>query len=125
MNNTLSRFCLLTSAVALGLALITGAQAADLSKGQALVAQHGCMGCHGAGLDKPVSPSYPILAGQPASYLFHAMQQYQAAHQTPIYGRDNAIMGGMVATLSTQDLHDIAAYVASLPSPLYAPDLTH
>ncbi len=124
-TKTSSRLCTLLSAAALGLAALGSAQAADLHNGQTLVAQHGCMGCHGAGLDKPVSPTYPILAGQPESYLFHALQQYQAAHQTPIYGRDNAIMGGMVATLSTQDLHDIAAYIASLPTPLYAPDMTH
>jgi cytochrome c553 len=124
MNKSLARICALSAALALTL-LSASAHAADLKKGQSLVASHGCMGCHGAGLDKPVSPAYPVIAGQPESYLFHALQQYQSAHQTPIYGRDNAIMSGMVATLSSQDLHDIAAYVASLPTPLYAPDMTH
>jgi cytochrome c553 len=101
-----------------------GAHAADLQHGQDLVNKGGCAGCHGASLDKPVAPNYPVIAGQPASYLFHALQQYQTAHQTAIYGRGNAIMAGMVAQDSTEDLQDIAAYVSSLKTPLYAPDMT-
>ncbi len=121
MNPMFARLSLLGIAVAF--ASLNAAHAANLQKGQALVNQGGCIACHGAGLAKPVSPDYPILAGQPQSYLFHAMQQYQAKHQTPLYGRDNAIMAGMVARFDTQDLHDIAAYVSSLKTPLYEPDM--
>uniref|UniRef100_E6PQM3 Uncharacterized protein n=1 Tax=mine drainage metagenome TaxID=410659 RepID=E6PQM3_9ZZZZ len=38
---------------------------------------------------------------------------------TPLYGRNNPIMGGIVAQYDAQQLHDIAAYVASLKGPLY------
>ena len=53
------------------------------------------------------------------------MQQYQAKHQTPLYGRNNAIMSGMVAQYNTQDLEDIAAYIASLKGDLYIRDEMH
>ncbi len=121
MNHKLARLSLL--GVAAALAGLSAAHAADVQKGAELVKEGGCIACHGAGLDKPLAPTYPIIAGQPESYLFHALQQYQAKHQTPLYGRDNAIMAGMVARFNTQDLHDIAAYVASLKTPLYEPDM--
>ncbi len=120
MNSTFARLSLL--GVAAAIAGLGSAHAADLKKGEELVKQGGCIACHGAGLDKPVSPTYPIIAGQPESYLFHALQQYQAKHQTPLYGRNNPIMAGMVARFDAKDLHDIAAYVSSLKTPLYEPD---
>ncbi len=121
MNTLFARLSLL--GVAAALAGLSTAHASDLKKGEALVQQGGCIACHGAGLAKPVSPDYPILAGQPESYLFHAMQQYQAKHQTPLYGRSNPIMAGMVARFDSRQLQDIAAYVSSLKTPLYEPDL--
>ena len=116
----------LLAATALALAQMSQlANAADLKKGEELVNKGGCIACHGAGLDKPIAPNYPKLAGQYQSYLFHALQQYQAKHQTPLYGRNNAIMSGMVAQYSTQDLQDIAAYIASLKGDLYIRDEMH
>ena len=123
MNTLFARLSLL--GVAAALAGLSTAHASDLKKGEALVQQGGCIACHGAGLAKPVSPDYPIIAGQPESYLFHAMQQYQAKHQTPLYGRSNPIMSGMVAQFSTQDLQDIAAYIASLKGDVYIRDEMH
>lgn len=119
MNNTIARICILSVAAAFAL----GAQAADLQKGQDLVAKGGCAGCHGEGLAKPVSPDYPVIAGQSETYVYRALQEYQAAHQTPIFGRNNPIMGGVVGQFGDEDLKDIAAYVASLKGPLFAPDL--
>jgi cytochrome c553 len=107
------------------LALGCAAHAADVQKGEALVNKGGCIACHGAGLDKPIAPNYPKLAGQYQSYLFHALQQYQAKHQTPLYGRNNAIMSGMVAQYNTQDLQDIAAYIASIKGDLYIRNEMH
>lgn len=112
----MKKFLMLAAAA---LALSQVAHAADIKKGEELVNKGGCIACHGAGLDKPIAPNYPKLAGQYESYLFHAMQQYQAKHQTPLYGRNNPIMSGMVAQFSTDDLKDIAAYIASLKGDLY------
>ncbi|MDE2253839.1 MAG: cytochrome c [Betaproteobacteria bacterium] len=113
------------TAASLVVAFSGAVHAADIKKGEDLVNKGGCIACHGAGLDKPIAPNYPIIAGQYESYLFHALQQYQAKSQTPLYGRNNPIMGGIVAQYSSQDLHDIAAYVASLKGPLYIRDEMH
>lgn len=105
---------LMTVALA-GLAF--SAQAADVAKGQELVNKGGCVACHGEGLNKPIAPEYPKLAGQHADYLFYALKAYKTTNN-PNIGRNNAIMAGQVAQFSNQDLKDIAAYVASLQGDL-------
>lgn len=93
---------------------VLSANAADLKKGQELVAKGACIACHGENLNKPVVAEYPKLAGQPADYLYHALKAYKVANN-PNIGRNNAIMAGQVAQFSNQDLKDMAAYIASLP----------
>jgi cytochrome c553 len=94
------------------------ANAADIQKGQALVEKGACTTCHGAGLNAPILPVYPRLAGQPADYLYYALHAYQVGGSNAKYGRNNAIMAGQVQPYSDQDLKDIAAYVSSLPGTL-------
>lgn len=70
-----------------------------------------CVGCHGVDGNSP-APMYPHLAGQYGDYLVHSLRAYKSG------ARQNAIMQGMVAALSDQDLKDLAAYYASLPGKL-------
>jgi len=70
-----------------------------------------CFACHGVD-GNSVDPQYPRLAGQYNLYLQHVLHEYKDGQ------RDNPIMKGMVATLSDQDIEDISAYFASLPSKL-------
>ena len=70
-----------------------------------------CAACHGAGGAAPISPQYPILAGQHEDYLAQALQQYQSGE------RKNMIMAGLAA-LSEQDIADLAAYFAAQGSAL-------
>lgn len=93
------------------------ANAADLKKGQELVAKGNCAACHGEGLNKPVAQEYPKLAGQHADYLYFALKAYKVTNN-PNIGRSNAIMAGQVAQFSNKDLQDMAAYIASLPGTL-------
>ncbi|MGV6858958.1 MAG: c-type cytochrome [bacterium] len=65
-----------------------------------------CQGCHGADGNSP-APQFPTLAGQYADYMVHAMAQYKSGE------RKNAIMAGMVAALTEQDMKDLAAWFAS------------
>lgn len=88
----------------------------NVDKGKELATKHACASCHGADYKSPIDPSYPKLAGQYADYLVHALTTYQRGNKA--YGRNNPIMAGMVQPLSDQDKADIAAYLASLPSPL-------
>jgi cytochrome c553 len=66
-----------------------------------------CAACHGPSGAKPMTDDYPILAGQPADYLEHALKAYKSGK------RKNAIMAGMAAPLTKQDIADLAAYFAS------------
>ncbi|MFC5435070.1 c-type cytochrome [Rhodanobacter umsongensis] len=70
-----------------------------------------CFACHGAD-GNSVDPQYPRLAGQYNMYLQQVLHEYKDSQ------RENPIMKGMVATLSDQDIEDIAAYFSSLPSKL-------
>ena len=65
-----------------------------------------CVACHGADGNSP-SNLYPKIAGQHASYLVKQLQEFKSGE------RDNAIMLGMVAGLSEQDMEDLAAYFSS------------
>lgn len=100
------------TAVAIAAAVCAGgARAADIEKGRAK-AEQVCAACHGKDGNTPVDPSYPRLAGQSADYLYQALLAYQNE------SRKNAIMGGIAKPLSHAEMHDLAAYFASLPGQL-------
>ena len=71
-----------------------------------------CQACHGADGAAKIDPQYPRLAGQYRDYLARALHEYKSG------SRDNPIMAGFVATLSDEDIADLAAYFASLPPAL-------
>lgn len=103
------------------LAVATGAQAADLAAGQAAYQKFACASCHGADAKSPIMPDYPILAGQHADYLEHALTAYQrgqAGAPASANIRKHAIMGTMAAQLSATDIQNISAWIAAQPSDL-------
>ena len=66
-----------------------------------------CTSCHGRdGI--AIAPMYPSLAGQHASYIERAIQEYQTGY------RKNPIMNGMVASLKPADITAIADYFSGL-----------
>ena len=84
----------------------------NAAKGKEKAAQV-CVACHGADGNKTAAPDQPILAGQYADYLERAMMDYKTGR------RSNPIMKGFAATLSKQDIEDLAAWFASQQSPLH------
>ncbi|CAN7456899.1 c-type cytochrome [Trinickia sp. LjRoot230] len=107
------------AALAFGaLVMSNPAAAADAANGKTLVGSHNCAACHGPNLNKPVSPEYPKLAGQHATYVYWALRQYQMGNGNPQLGRNNPIMQAQVQNLSQSDMKDIAAYVESLDGDL-------
>lgn len=75
-----------------------------------------CEGCHGKnGVSK--TPTFPIIAGQYESYLFHALKGYRDG------GRKNPIMSGMVGSMTDAQLHALAAYFSRQETPLYTPTM--
>ncbi|MEO9078743.1 MAG: c-type cytochrome [Rhodanobacter sp.] len=76
----------------------------DATAGQAKAAV--CGACHG--MDGNSSDTqYPKLAGQSEQYIVRQLTDFKSGK------RQNPIMMGMSAPLSTQDMHDVAAYFAS------------
>lgn len=88
---------LLATVVAVPTAMAAGNVQAGKSKAAA------CAACHGPDGNSP-SGQYPNLAGQGAPYLVKQLQDFKSG------ARDNAIMKGMAANLSEQDMQDLAAY---------------
>lgn len=75
-----------------------------------------CFACHGEG-GRSTQEMYPVLAGQYANYLEHALNEYKAGT------RKNPIMGAQVAALSKSDIKALAQYFAAQQSPLYTPSV--
>ena len=65
-----------------------------------------CAACHGADGNSAV-PIYPNLAGQGYSYLLKQLNDFKSGK------RQNPIMNGMVASLSEDDMHNLAAYFSA------------
>lgn len=77
----------------------------DLKKGEAISAQV-CAACHTADGSRG-SPANPILQGQHPEYLAKQLAEFKAGK------RDNAIMKGMAATLSEEDMKNVSAFYAT------------
>jgi cytochrome c553 len=87
----------------------------DADAGKELVTKkYACASCHGANFATPIDPSYPKLAGQHEDYLRFALLAYQKGNH-PTFGRNNAVMSAQAKPLSSKEIDDIAAYLASLP----------
>jgi cytochrome c553 len=75
-----------------------------------------CVACHGEnglGVDAPLDPKPPVLAGQHADYLEQALTAYRNGR------RKNVVMGGMAQMLkSDEDVRIVADYFASQSSRL-------
>ena len=77
--------------------------------------QAGAGRADGAGGAKPITPQYPILAGQYPDFLAHALSGYKSGV------RNNAVMKGFASALSASDIEDLAAYFGSQASTLSTP----
>lgn len=92
------------------LALATGNAFAAGDGGAGKVKAQTCMGCHGIPNYNNVYPTYhvPKLGGQHAAYIVAALQAYKAGQ------RGHKTMHANAASLSDQDMADIAAYFESV-----------
>ncbi len=78
--------------------------APDLAKGQA-TSSNACAACHTNDGSRG-SPANPILQGQHPEYLLKQLTEFKAGK------RQNAVMSGMVAALSEDDMKNVAAFYA-------------
>lgn len=72
----------------------------------AKLAQNTCASCHGKTGISTV-PTFPILAGQYRGYLIQALKDYKTG------ARKNAIMNGIAASLSLEEIRLLATYYSS------------
>ena len=83
---------------------------ADPAKGK-VIAETVCVACHGADGNSPASAN-PNLAGQIEDYLYKQLKNFKPVGDKPPV-RNNAIMVGMAAPLSDEDMKNVAAWFAS------------
>ncbi len=103
---------LISIAMAASMAFAVGAQAANVDAGKAK-AKEVCAACHGDDGNSPTA-DFPKLAGQHRDYLAKALRDYKSGQ------RKNPIMAGFVATLSKDEIENLAAYYAAQPPVLSA-----
>jgi cytochrome c553 len=105
----MKKLCLLVC-MSLGLSAVAVAKG-DAEAGKAKSAV--CAACHGPDGNSMIDMN-PKLAGQHEKYLVKQLTEFKLASQTGgEEGRNNAVMNGMAAPLSTQDMEDLAAYFSS------------
>ena len=95
------------AAIASVLALVALAAMADDRVVQAPVNASMCQGCHGIQGYRTAFPevySVPKLGGQQSEYLVKALQDYRSG------ARKHATMRSIAASLSDQQIADLAAY---------------
>lgn len=98
-----------------------GVTTPDAERGKAVVSTV-CAACHGAD-GNSAAETYPKLAGQHPGYIAKQLRDFKAAPGAAGAARSNPIMAGMAATLSDQQIVDVAAYFAAqTPQPGYAHD---
>src|SRR5215510_8101956 len=104
--------------VALAAALVGGAVSAaepmpkvDTAKGQQIASQV-CAACHGAD-GNSIGPPNPKLAGQVSEYLAKQLMNFKPAAPGKSAERQNVVMAQFAASLSADDVRDVAAFYAS------------
>ncbi len=98
---------LLSLAVACTFLTPSSSRAQDIAAGKAKAAL--CAACHGED-GNAVAPIFPNLAGQSWRYIYIQLKDYKEGR------RHNDIMSPMAATLSREDMINVANYFAAQPA---------
>ena len=68
-----------------------------------------CVACHGAAGNSPTD-QFPNIAGQVPGYIAAQLDKFKSG------ARKNAVMSGIVANLTAQDMADLDVYYSGLPA---------
>jgi cytochrome c553 len=114
--NRLCKLLMILDVVAgcwLGGAVANAAEASkpDMNRGQA-IATGVCAACHGAD-GNSATAAFPKVAGQGADYLLKQLKDFKVKPGDKVAERQNPVMAGIVASLSDQDMVNVAAYFAA------------
>ncbi len=99
------RFLLMCAATILAQGTFAADMTGDADAGKAKAAV--CGACHGAD-GNSINAEWPNLAGQHPQYTVARLKGYKSGEIK------NAVMGAQAIGLSEQDMHDLAAYFATL-----------
>ena len=89
------------------------AAAPDPAAAQKIAAEV-CAACHGADGNSTIAAN-PKIAAQHPAYLFRQLRDFKPAGEGKKAARDNAVMAAFAATLSEQDMHNLAAFYGDQP----------
>jgi cytochrome c553 len=106
----MNRAWALAAALTVGLTSLAGADAIAQDKPPAQVSQV-CAACHGVD-GNSTAPANPKLAGQIPEYLAKQLHDFMPQRGKKPQ-RQSAVMNGMVANLSAEDVKALAAYYSS------------
>jgi cytochrome c len=82
-----------------------------LADGAALYAEKTCIACHGKEGKKPLTASYPKLAGQNATYLEAQMLDIQSGARA---NGSSAAMKGVMHLVSASEIKELALYLSKI-----------
>jgi len=91
-------------------AVAQGVIKGDPAKAQPIVSQV-CVACHATDGNSTI-PANPVLAGQHPEYTYKQLVNFKPQGGKPAE-RNNGVMAGMVASLSDDDMKNLAAYFAA------------
>lgn len=74
-----------------------------------------CISCHGAEGQGDGSGAFPRIAGQSGWYLYKQLLDYASG------ARPNAVMTGVAARLTEQEMEAVSAYYAAIDAPYHPP----
>lgn len=93
------------------------ASTAAFADGAALYAEKTCIACHGKEGKKPMTPTFPKLAGQNAAYMEQQMRDIKSGARSN--GSSAAMKGVMInpegdQLVSDSDIKELAQYLSKL-----------
>jgi cytochrome c len=83
---------------------------AQQAAGMELYAQRFCIGCHGPAGKSPVTPNYPVLAGQNKVYLVQQFKDIRSGSRNNAF---TSTMSALVQNVTDEEITAIANYLAA------------
>lgn len=102
-------FALMCSVSTLAVAQESATKAAAPTVEAPAIAKNVCAACHGLDGNSAI-PANPSLAGQHAAYLTKQLNNFKAGADGKPALRQNAVMNGMAAPLTAEDIKTLAQY---------------
>ena len=106
MNRKLST----TATLIVSAALISICSTSFAADGKALFTAKGCSACHGADGKSPITSMYPKIAGQSKEYAAQQMKDIKSGARS---NGQSAVMKGIMASVSEEEITAIAEYLST------------